>query len=376
MPRDAGLVSRPAEGIVPQMHRLVRPLALLGALVACHRADVRPAPALADWEAANPVRPLPTPPLGVEVDWKKLGVTPEKVRLGRWLFFDARLSSDGTISCATCHRPEHAFSEPTPVSTGIRGQKGTRKAPHLVNAAFPVYPAFFWDGRARTLAEQAKGPIENPVEMGNTHDGAVRTIAAVAGYRNAFREAWGDDRVDIDRIADAIAAYEATRLSGGSAWDRYEAGDEDALSPLARQGRDLFFGPGRCNACHLGPNLSDSRFHNIGVGFEWRPGLEPRDAFADPGRGAVTKAEKDLGAFKTPGLRDASKHAPYMHDGSMATLEEVVFYYVTGGNRNPWMAPEMDEIRLMGFQVRAVVSFLRALDGEGYADHAPAVFPR
>jgi len=362
--------------------RLARPLVVL-ALVACHRAgglpgglDVRTEPHAPTWEASSPLRPLPEAPLGVEADWKKVGVTPEKVRLGRWLFFDARLSADGTISCASCHRPEHAFSEPTAVSTGIRGQQGTRKAPPIVNAAWPVYPAFFWDGRARSLAEQAKGPIENPVEMGNTQAGAVRTIAAIAGYRRAFREAFGDERVDIDRIADAIAAYEATRLSGGSAWDRYEAGDESALSPLARQGRDLFFGEARCNACHLGPNLSDARMHNIGIGYEWRPGLEPRDAFADRGRAGVTKAERDLGAFKTPGLRDVSKHAPYMHDGSIATLEEVVFYYVTGGNRNPWMAPEMDEIRLMGFQVRAVVAFLRALDGEGEAESAPAAFPR
>jgi cytochrome c peroxidase len=359
------------------MHRTAARHVLLAlSLAGCHREAVRPPEAPAPWEAANPVRPLPAPPLGVAADWKKLGVTPEKARLGRWLFFDPRLSGDGTISCATCHRPEHAFSEPTPVSTGIRGQKGTRKAPPIVNAASPVYPAFFWDGRARSLAEQAKGPIENPIEMGSTHAGAVRSVASAAGYRAAFREAYGDDRVDIDRIADAIAAYEATRLSGGSAYDRYEAGDDSALSALAKEGRELFFGDGRCNACHLGPNFTDSRFHNIGVGYAWRPPLEPRGSFSDPGRAAVSKEEQDLGAFKTPGLRDVSRHAPYMHDGSMETLEEVVVYYVTGGNSNPWMAPEMGEMRIMGWQVRALVAFLRSLDGEGFEDVAPTSFPR
>jgi cytochrome c peroxidase len=359
------------------MHRRLARASLLAlSLAACHGASIRPSEEVSPWEAENPVRPLPGPPLGVEVDWRKLGVTPEKVRLGRWLFFDPRLSADGTVSCATCHRPEHAFSEPTAVSTGIRGQRGTRKAPPIVNAATAVYPAFFWDGRARSLADQAKGPIANPVEMGNTHAGAARAVAAAAGYRAAFREAFGDERVDIDRIAAALAAYEATRLSGGSAYDRYEAGDDSALSPLAKEGRDLFFGAGRCSACHLGPNLTDARFHNIGIGYAWQPGLAHRDAFADPGRAAVSSEERDTGAFKTPGLRDVSRHAPYMHDGSIATLEEVVFYYVTGGNSNPWLAPELREMRLQGWHVRPLVAFLEALDGEGFADVAPASFPR
>ncbi|HET7752436.1 MAG TPA: cytochrome c peroxidase [Anaeromyxobacteraceae bacterium] len=351
-------------------------LALLAAVAAgCRSASVRPPSPPPPWELANPIVPLPAPPLGIDVDLAALGATPEKVRLGRWLFYDARLSVDGTVSCATCHRPEHAFSEPLPVSTGVGGRTGTRKAPTVVNSGFPVSPVWFWDGRASSLAEQAKGPMENPVEMANTHPRVVATISGVRSYARYFREAYGDERIDIDRIADAIAAYEATRLSGGSAFDRFDAGDETALSALAQEGRDLFFGAARCNACHLGPNFSDSKFHNLGVGFEWRPLRAALDSFADPGRFAVTKVEKDLGAFKTPTLRDVTRRAPYMHDGSVATLEEAVFFYVRGGNQNPWLAPEMDEVRLAPWQVGAVVAFLEALDGTGYQDVPPAAFP-
>lgn len=331
------------------------------------------------WEAENPLRPLPSAPLGARDDFESLPfrVTPEKVRLGRWLFFDERLSADGSVSCASCHRPEHAFSEPTATSTGIRGQVGARKAPPILNAAWSVEPAYFWDGRARTLSEQAKGPLVNPIEMGSTHAKVVATVQGIAGYRRAFRQAYGDARVDIDRVAEAIAAYEATLLSGDSAFDRYEAGDDGALSPLAQQGRELFFGRAKCATCHLGYNFTDSRFHNIGVG--WRAPAEGRPAaegFADAGRSAVTKAQKDLGAFKTPTLRDLSRRGPYMHDGSMKTLREVVQYYRRGGERNPWLAEEMKPVELSSDDEDAMVAFLEALDGRGFADEAPRSFPK
>jgi cytochrome c peroxidase len=241
-----------------------------------------------------------------------------------------------------------------------------------------VSPRWFWDGRAASLAEQAKGPLENPVEMANTHAQVVDTVAGARSYRRYFREAFGDERIDIDRVADAIAAYEATRLSGNSAFDRFDAGDETALSPLAQEGRDLFFGTARCTACHAGPNFSDSKFHNIGIGFRWRPGpgMSAVEAFSDPGRHGVTKEEKDLGAFKTPTLRDVSKRAPYMHDGSIQTLEEAVFLYVRGGNLNPWIAPEMQEVLVAPWHVRPLVAFLESLDGTGYEDAVPAAFPQ
>lgn len=330
------------------------------------------------WEAGNPVRPLPTPPLGSPADFAAVPwVTPEKARLGRWLFYDARLSADGTISCASCHEPQHAFSELEPVSTGIAGQKGRRKAPPIVNAAFPVYPVFFWDGRAASLAEQAKGPMINPIEMGNTHEAVVATVAGLAGYRPHFAEAFGDPGVDIDRIAEAIAAYEATRLSGNSKVDRFDAGDEAALSPAERRGRDLFFGRAKCNQCHLGPNYTDGKFHNLGVG--WRPpapGRPPETGLADLGRYAVTRDPKDLGAFKTPSLRDCSKHAPYMHDGSVATLRDSVVLYFDGGIANPWLSDKLDAVGFGRGEIDDLVAFLEALDGEGLEDVAPTSFPR
>ncbi|HET9552341.1 MAG TPA: cytochrome c peroxidase [Anaeromyxobacteraceae bacterium] len=357
-------------------------LGALALLVACSGAPAAHQAARPDappaWEAANPLRPLPEPPLGSPADFAATPwVTPQKVRLGRWLFFDARLSADGTVSCATCHQPQHAFSEPTPHSKGIRGQEGKRKAPPIVNAAWPVYPVFFWDGRAASLAEQAKGPMVNPIEMGNTHAAVVATLARIDGYRPYFAEAFGDARVDIDRVAEAIAAYEATRLSGNSKVDRFDAGDEAALSARERRGRDLFFGRAACNQCHLGPNLTDSKFHNLGIGWrEPRPGHPLEAGFDDPGRYAVTHVAADLGAFKTPSLRDCSRHAPYMHDGSVATLREAVALYWRAGVPNPWLSERMDLARFAPPEIDDLVAFLEALDGEGFEDAPPARFPR
>jgi len=333
------------------------------------------------WEAANPVTPLPEPPLGVadSVDWatlkstQGLEVTPEKVRLGRWLFFDPRLSADGTISCATCHRPAHAFSEPTPVSTGIKGQKGTRKAPPIVNAAFPIEAVYFWDGRAKSLAEQAKGPVENPIEMGNTHTACAECVGKIPGYRGYFKEVYGDEQVTMDRIADATAAYEATLFSGNSAYDRYQAEDEATLPAEVELGRQLFHGKAECNQCHLGFNFTDSKFHSLGIGWD-----AATAKYADEGRRKITGKDEDLGAFKTPTLRDVTKHAPYMHDGSIATLEEVVEHYNKGGvpgAKN--LSPKVRKLGLTKEEVKAIVAFMEALTGDNdYAGAAPASFPQ
>ena len=358
---------------------------LLGALLAlaCRGAPAAavtsaPEGATPAWELDNPVRPLPEPPLGSPADFASTPwVTPEKVRLGRWLFHDPRLSADGTLSCASCHRSAHGFSEPTAHSTGIRGQQGTRKAPPILNAAWPVYPFYFWDGRAGSLAEQAKGPLANPVEMAMPLDAVVAAVAARAGYRRAFAEAFGDGRIDIERIAEALAAYEATRLSGNSAADRYDAGDEAALDAAQRRGRTLFFGRAGCNKCHLGPNYTDGRFHNLGAG--WRPpapGAPAASGFADPGRAAVTHDPRDTGAFKTPTLREVSRRAPYMHDGSLATLRDAVATYRLGGVPNPWLSELSRPIPLAPSEVDDLVAFLEALDGEGFADVPPRSFPR
>lgn len=352
-------------------------LAAALALCACRTAATAPPGAPPPWEAESPLEPLAPPPPGVPFALARargVQVTPEKVRLGRWLFFDPRLSRDGTISCATCHDPRHGFSELTPRSTGVGGLQGTRKAPPLVNVAFPLYDAWFWDGRAASLAEQAQGPILNPVEMGNTAEGAVRAVSAVAGYRRAFREAYGDDRLDLPRVGDALAAYQATRRSGGSAYDRWQAGDESALSEEALRGMDVFFGRGRCNACHAGPNFTDGKFHNVGVGFEPPPdgvGL----GFRDTGRYGVTGDPREVGAFKTPTLRDVARHPPYMHDGSSPDLRDAVLRYFEIA-ANPWLDPAMLEVRLSPLDVRPLVAFLEALDGSGFEDDPPRTFPQ
>ena len=337
------------------------------------------------WEVANPVIPIPDPPLGIGTD-KNLPAkltefpnppTPESVRLGRWLFFDHRLSADDTIACATCHKPENAFSEPTSVSTGIGGQQGGRKAPSFVNLAWASLPHFFWDGRAKSLEDQAGGPMINPIEMGNKdHDVVVTKLAAIPGYRKYFREAFGSGEVTIERITKAIADYERTRMSGNSPWDRWRAGDSNAVSDDVKKGDRLFFGNAFCNNCHKGPNFTDSDFHNLGVG--WDPKTE---TFADVGRYAVTNDPSHTGAFKTPSLRDVSKRAPYMHDGSVKTLRETVELYSKGGIPNPHLDRKIDrrfaeQLDFTEEEVTQLVKFMEALTGEGYEDTPPTSFPQ
>ena len=326
------------------------------------------------WEADNPLKPLPKPPLGIDrsLDELKDPPTPETVRLGRWLFFDKRLSLDNSISCATCHRPENGFSEPTPVSTGIHGKAGTRKAPPVLNLAWTIYPNFFWDGRASTLEEQALGPVANPIEMGSTHDSMITTLSGVKAYAPYFKAAFGDDRVTKDRIARAIADYERTLFSGNSPWDRWQAGDKTAVSEQVKKGHELFFfGKAACNQCHLGQNFTDSSFHNLGVGWD-----ERTKTFKDEGRSAVSKKDEDRGAFKTPTIREVAKRAPYMHDGSHKTLREVVEFYNKGGERNPHLSSKMKPLGLTSEEVDALVAFMEALSGEGHQDPGPKEFPK
>lgn len=359
------------------------------ALFLCCLSYCLPAAATAadipEWEAANPIQPIPDPPLGIPGDKDlpskltdlKNPPTPQTVRLGRWLFFDERLSADNTVSCASCHRPENGFSEPTPVSTGIDGQKGGRKAPSFLNAAWAAKPNFFWDGRAGSLEEQAGGPIINPIEMGmKDHDAVVAKIRSIDGYAKYFDEAFGSREISIDRITKAIADYERTRMSGNSAWDRWRAGDDDAVSDDVKKGHRLFFGNAFCNNCHKGPNFSDYDFHNLGVGWN-----AESMSHADEGRYAVTQKEDDKGKFRTPTLRDVSKRAPFMHDGSVANLTEVVKLYVKGGIPNPNLDRKVDQryaeiLDLNERQIKQLVAFMESLDGEGYQDVAPTAFPK
>jgi cytochrome c peroxidase len=332
------------------------------------------------WEADNPIRPLASPPLGMAFYLKQSRdvVHPARVRLGRWLFYDARLSTDGSISCATCHRPEHGFSEPAAVSTGVRGRKGIRKTPSLLNQSVSLAwhmsgRAFFaWDGRAGSLEEQIGFALANPLEMANAPRAMTQRLAAVRGYRSYFKEAFGTEEVTDARVAQAIADYVRTRVSGNSAYDRFNAGDNNALSPSARLGDQLFFEKARCGSCHLGENFTGGGFHNLGIGWD-----AAKQSYRDEGRFLVTKNPRDRGAFKVPGLRDVSRRAPYMHDGSLATLRDVVQFYNRGRGGSPNASLRMKEpLGLTDAEVTALVSFLQSLDGEGYQDTPPRIFPR
>jgi cytochrome c peroxidase len=223
------------------------------------------------------------------------------------------------------------------------------------------------------------GPIENPIEMGTTHEEVVATIGGVQGYAPFFEEVFGDDEVTIDRIAAAIADYERTRLSGNSAYDRWVVYDEDEDGPLDEpilteqedRGRDLFFNDAKCATCHVGNHFTDSLYHNLGIG--WDSVLQ---SHADDGRFVVTGKEQDKGAFKSPGLREVTLRAPYMHDGSLATLEEVIEHYRVGGAKNPQLSPKMFEIELTDDDAEALVAFMAALEGEGFMDTEPTLFPQ
>jgi cytochrome c peroxidase len=280
-------------------------------------------------------------------------LTAARVELGRRLFFDRRLSRDGRLACASCHRPEHAFADDRPVSIGIGGRAGRRNAPSLLNRAYAR--ALFWDGRTASLEEQALGPLINERELGNTFSEIERRLGADAAYRAAFRSAFDDDEISGRRIAQALASFERTLLSGDSAADRFELGDRNALSPAAARGRALFRGQARCHLCHDGPLFTDDRFHNTGV--SW--GREPFDL----GRFEVTGLDADRGAFRTPSLRDVARTAPYMHDGSITSLTAVVEFYDRGGNANPLIDDLIRPLGLTAAGQRDLVAFLEALTG-------------
>ncbi|MFI5362199.1 MAG: cytochrome-c peroxidase [Elusimicrobiota bacterium] len=288
-------------------------------------------------------------------------VTDAKVALGKTLFFDARLSRDSTISCASCHNPSKGWTDQAPVSTGIHGQKGGISAPTVLNAAYMEFQ--FWDGRAKSLEEQAKGPIQNPLEMGFTHAEAVARLSGIRGYAPLFKAAFGDDKVDIDRIAMAIATFERTVLTGNAPFDRWKAGDAKAMSPAAVAGYRLFNDASRanCAACHDGFNFSDSDFHNTGVGAD------------QPGRSGVTHLDKDKGAFKTPTLRNLKYTGPYMHDGSRKTLIEAIDLYDEGGIKNPNLDSRIKPLHLTEIEEADLAYFLDALNGDPVKIQPPAM---
>lgn len=310
----------------------------------------------ADWTTIKP-------PLGLKElpDSRDNPLTPEKIELGKQLYFDKRLSSDNSISCASCHDPEKGWSNGEATASGFEGQRGGRSAPTVLNTAYQQFQ--FWDGRAGTLEDQALGPIANPIEMNLPIEDAVKKISAIEGYERQFQAVFGEP-VTAENLAKAIAAFERTIVAGNSPYDRAKAGDAEALSVQAKAGMKLFFGKANCSGCHSGSNFTDNGFHNLGVNFN----QEDRDI----GRAVHSKLEGDRGAFKTPTLRDIARTAPYMHDGSLKTLEEVVEYYSKGGTANEYLDEEIFELNLDQEQKDALVAFLR----EGLtSDDYPLVEP-
>jgi cytochrome c peroxidase len=306
--------------------------------------------------------PLGLKPVPVPTD---NAMTPEKVELGKQLYFDTRLSCDDTVSCASCHDPKKGWSTGTPFATGVRNQVGGRSAPTIINAAYSDLQ--FWDGRAHQLEGQALGPIQNPIEMDHKLEDCVVKLNKIKGYREQFQKVFGTD-VTAENIAKAIAAFERTVLSGNAPYDKFKAGDQSALSAAAQRGMKLFFGKGHCSACHTGPNFSDASFHNVGVGM--------KAAKPDMGRYEVTKIEGDKGAFKTPTLREVARHAPYMHDGSLKTLEDVVEHYDKGGIANPQLDEEIFPLKLMAQEKADLVTFMKeGLSSPDYPDIAPPKLP-
>jgi cytochrome c peroxidase len=280
-------------------------------------------------------------------------LTQEKIELGRLLFFEKRLSEDETISCATCHDPKASFSDGKTVSLGIRGFRGRRHTPSLINVAFQPY--LFWDGRASSLEDQALAPLRNPAEMGVSAELAVAKLHRLEGYPERFREVF-ESPITVKNLGQALAAFARTILSGNSAYDRFVAGDGTALTRTALDGLRLFNGKAHCNLCHQGFNFSDGLFHNIGVGWNGK-------FFQDAGRYEVTGVFKDQGAFKTPTLREVFETGPYMHDGTFASLEAVIDFYDRGGIPNPQLDLLIQPLHLNNEEKRALVEFLKSLSG-------------
>ena len=292
-------------------------------------------------------------------------LTKAKIELGKQLYFDKRLSSDNTVSCASCHDPNKGWSNDAAFATGVDGQMGGRSAPTIINSAY--FPLQFWDGRAKGLEGQALGPIANPIEMNLPIEKAIEKLNEIPGYKKQFKRVFRSE-ITADGIAKAIASFERTVLSGNAPYDKFKAGDESALSPEAKRGMDLFFNKAKCSACHKGHSFTDLAFHNIGVGYD-------KDK-PDPGRFAVTNQEGDRGRFKTPPLRDIHTSPPYMHDGSVKTLKEVVEFYNKGGIKNAQLDEDMKPLKLTEQEVADLVTFMKeGLKSENYPHVDPPELP-
>lgn len=292
-----------------------------------------------------------------------------RAELGRRLFFDPILSSDRTVSCASCHKPEHAFADDQPVSKGVGNALGTRNTPSVMNSKARV--SFFWDGRATTLEQQALGPIENPVEMNLPIAEALKRLNEDPDYAAAFGRLFGGP-ASARSLGRALAAFQKTLETSNSPYDRFNLGDELAISASAKRGRLLFIGKANCASCHSGEDFTSDRFENIGL-FNGKE-------LSDRGRADVTKLDTDAGMFKVPTLRNVAMTAPYMHNGMFATLREVLEYYndpdrhISGALRRD---AKLDRpLGLTETEIEDLEAFLRALTDDRFSTPQTSATPR
>jgi cytochrome c peroxidase len=300
------------------------------------------------------------PPVPIPPDNPPTAAT---IGLGRKLFYDMRLSKDDSVSCASCHSPNLGFTDGLRVARGVGGMTGLRNAPTLLNAAYS--PLQFWDGRAPNLEEQSADPIANPLEMNQTHDVSISKIRKDPLYKAEFANAFGPGPITLGIIEKSLASFERTLLSGNSPFDQYEyGGNKQALTPAAVRGLAIFRDPnrGNCVVCHTINKtyalFTDGKFHNTGAG------VNGEGEFTDLGRFGQTKLEADKGQFKTPTLRNVALSGPYMHDGSLKTLKDVVDFYSGGGNSNPYLDKEIKGLNLSARDRADLVTFLESLTGE------------
>jgi cytochrome c peroxidase len=287
-------------------------------------------------------------------------ITPAKAALGQALFFDPRLSGSGVISCASCHNPSLGWQDGLAKGVGDHGARLARRTPTILNLAWST--PLFWDGRAATLEDQAKVPMAAGAEMNLPHAKVVAQVKAIPGYRAAFAAAFPGQDIDIEKIAEAIATYERTVVSGRSRFDAWIGGDDGAISAAAQRGFVLFNTTAQCASCHSGWRFTDDGFHDIGL------------AGDDPGRGGILPKLAILDhAFKTPTLRNVADRPPYMHDGSMRTLEEVVDHYDHGFIRRPSLADQIKPLGLSAQDRADLIAFLRTLSSHDAAVVAPTL---
>ena len=275
--------------------------------------------------------------------------SPDEIYLGKTLFFDTRLSLNEKQSCASCHNPDLGFSDGLKTSIGTMGSQVSRNSPHLYNLAWSA--TLFWDGRASSLEEQALGPIQAPGEMNLPLSEVVPRLSKVPYYQKQFKAVYGESGLTINNVANAIAAFERTIISDNSAYDKYIAGNISAMSPSAIRGLVLFKGKANCTNCHDGPNFTDDSYHNIGVS----------PVSTDLGRANISGSEELVGAFKTPGLRNIVFSAPYMHDGSLSSLEDVIDFYNKGGAHKKSISSLIKPLHLNNTEIADLVAFLGSL---------------